>query len=110
MKPFGFQHGRSDIYYREEGDSDDFGQDKLRRPPAATAETAPGGRLSTTQNWMYAIAELNEFNGKDKDEDRGTSWIDKVKSAFLRYQAPDVEKCLVLRICLQVLRKIGTVS
>ena len=45
---------------------------------------------------MYAIADLKEFNGKDRDEDRARSWISKVKSAFLRDQTPDEEKCVVL--------------
>ena len=41
------------------------------------------------------MRDLKEFNGRDRDEDRARRWIDKIKSAFLRDQAPDVEKCLV---------------
>ena len=44
---------------------------------------------------MSAIADMKIFNGKDRDEDRARSWISKVKSAYLRDQAPDEEKCLV---------------
>ncbi|POM72519.1 Hypothetical protein PHPALM_10752, partial [Phytophthora palmivora] len=36
-----------------------------------------------------------EFSGKDSDEDRARSWLGKAKSAFVRDQAPDSEKCLV---------------
>ncbi|EGZ13344.1 hypothetical protein PHYSODRAFT_364933, partial [Phytophthora sojae] len=37
---------------------------------------------------------LKEFSGKDGDEDRARSWVSKVRSAFVRDQAPDDEKCL----------------
>ncbi|GMF44973.1 unnamed protein product [Phytophthora fragariaefolia] len=39
--------------------------------------------------------KLKEFAGKDGDEDRAQSWLGKVKSALIRDQAPDQEKCLV---------------
>ena len=35
------------------------------------------------------MTELKEVRGKDRDKDRARSWISKVKSAFLRDQAPD---------------------
>ena len=41
------------------------------------------------------IGELKEFNGRDRDENQARSWISKVKSAFLRGQIPDEEKCLL---------------
>ncbi|GMF31593.1 unnamed protein product [Phytophthora fragariaefolia] len=41
------------------------------------------------------MSELKEFAGKDGDEDRARSWLGKVKSAFIRDQAPDQNKCLV---------------
>ena len=41
------------------------------------------------------ISDLKELSGKDNDEDRERNWIGKVKSAFLRDQAPYSEKCLV---------------
>ena len=41
------------------------------------------------------MMELKEFSGKDRDEYKARSWISKVKSAFLRDQAPEEEKCLV---------------
>ncbi|GMF25324.1 unnamed protein product [Phytophthora fragariaefolia] len=41
------------------------------------------------------MSELKEFAGKDGDEDRARSWLGKVKSAFIRDQAPDQETCLV---------------
>ena len=44
---------------------------------------------------MSAMAELKEFAGREKNEERDRNCISKVKSAVLRDQAPDVEKCLV---------------
>ena len=44
---------------------------------------------------MSALAELKEFSGREKNEERATNWISKVKSAFLRDQVPEVEKSLV---------------
>ncbi|POM72921.1 LOW QUALITY PROTEIN: Eukaryotic/viral aspartic protease, active site, partial [Phytophthora palmivora] len=43
---------------------------------------------------ISAISDLKEFTGKDQDEDRARAWIGKVKSAFMRDQASDEEKCL----------------
>ncbi|OWY98079.1 LOW QUALITY PROTEIN: hypothetical protein PHMEG_00031248 [Phytophthora megakarya] len=43
---------------------------------------------------ISAISDLKEFTGKDQDEDRARTWISKVKSAFMRDQASDDEKCL----------------
>ena len=42
------------------------------------------------------MAELKEFSGRKKNEERARNWIGKVKSAFLRDQAPDADKYLVL--------------
>ena len=39
---------------------------------------------------VSASSDLKEFNGRDHDEDRA-----KVKTAFIRDQAPDSEKCLI---------------
>ena len=44
---------------------------------------------------MSAMAKLKEFAGREKNEERARNRISKVKSAFLRDQAPDAEKCLV---------------
>ncbi|OWZ06016.1 LOW QUALITY PROTEIN: hypothetical protein PHMEG_00021792 [Phytophthora megakarya] len=43
---------------------------------------------------ISAISDLKEFTGKDQDEDRARAWTIKVKSAFMRDQALDDEKCL----------------
>ncbi|GMF25380.1 unnamed protein product [Phytophthora fragariaefolia] len=43
----------------------------------------------------FSHARLKEFAGKDGDKDRARSWLGKVKSAFIRNQAPDQEKFLV---------------
>lgn len=61
----------------------------------AMTEALSGGEKYSQRIRMSAIADLEEFNGRDKDEDRARSWISKAKSAFLRDQAPDEEKCLV---------------
>ena len=42
------------------------------------------------------MAELKEFSDRKKNEERARNWIGKVKSAFLRDQAPDADKYLVL--------------
>ncbi|KAJ8546781.1 hypothetical protein ON010_g11455 [Phytophthora cinnamomi] len=52
--------------------------------------------LPTPRIRVSAMSELKGFSGKDGDEDRARSWISKVKSAFVRDQAPDEEKCLVI--------------
>ena len=44
---------------------------------------------------MSAKGKLKEFAGREKNEERARNRISKVKSAFLRDQAPDAEKCLV---------------
>uniref|UniRef100_M4BLJ7 Retrotransposon gag domain-containing protein n=1 Tax=Hyaloperonospora arabidopsidis (strain Emoy2) TaxID=559515 RepID=M4BLJ7_HYAAE len=95
MGSVGSHHGGAEMQYRGAGDPDNSGQAKSRRPLVATTETVPDGGLSAPQIRMSAIAELKEFNRKDKDEDRARSWIGKVKSVFLRDQARDVEECLI---------------
>ena len=51
---------------------------------------------------MSAMAELEEFAGQEKNEERARNWISKVKSDFLRDQLPDAEKCLVFSDLLTV--------
>ena len=67
-----------------------------RLPHVATAGAAESGGLSNQRIRMSAMAEMKEFSGREKNEERARNWISKVKSAFLRDQAPEVEKCLVL--------------
>ncbi|GMF23751.1 unnamed protein product [Phytophthora fragariaefolia] len=66
-----------------------------RATVATTAATTSGHATNTPRIRVSATLELNEFAGKDGDEDRARSWLGKVKSAFIRDQAPDQEKCLV---------------
>ena len=61
----------------------------------ATAETSQNSGGSPQRIRVSAMKELNIFSGKDRDEDKARSWISKVKSAFLRDQAPDEEKCFM---------------
>ena len=44
---------------------------------------------------MSAMAELKEFSGSEKNEEWSRNRVSKVRSAFLRDQAPDEEKSLV---------------
>ncbi|CAI5718029.1 unnamed protein product [Peronospora effusa] len=90
MELVGSRHSRSNI-----GGPLDLGFEDLRRPLVAAAEAMQSGGFTTQRIRVSAIANLKKFTGRDRDEDRARSWISKVKSAFLRDQAPDNEKCLV---------------
>ncbi|OWZ09502.1 hypothetical protein PHMEG_00017789 [Phytophthora megakarya] len=63
---------------------------------ATVATTASGSTASTMiqRVRISAISDLKELTGKGQDEDRERAWIGKVKSAFMRDQASDDEKCL----------------
>ena len=85
MESVGSRHSR------REYDPDNLIADEPRRPQVATAEIG----LIIQRIRVSAIYDLKEFSGKDNDEDRARNWIGKVKSSFLRVQAPESEKCLV---------------
>ena len=70
-------------------DPDDLNINGLRRPQLATTEAITGEGFAVQRICMSAIAELKEFSGRDHDDDRARSWVRKVRSAFLRDQAPD---------------------
>ena len=70
-------------------------REDLRRPLIAPAEVSTNSGPSPQRIRFSVIGDLKEFNGRDRDEDRARIWISKVKSAFLRDQIPDEEKCLV---------------
>jgi hypothetical protein len=53
------------------------------------------GGFSNQRIRMSAMAELKEFAGMETNEEKARNWISKVKSAFLRDQAPEAERCLV---------------
>uniref|UniRef100_A0AAV1TT05 Uncharacterized protein n=1 Tax=Peronospora matthiolae TaxID=2874970 RepID=A0AAV1TT05_9STRA len=80
-------------------DPDDLDIDGVRRPHLATTEAIVGEGFAAQRICMSAITHLKEFSGRDHDDDRARSWVRKVKSAFLRKQAPDSEKCFCLEIC-----------
>ncbi|KAF0688134.1 Aste57867_20223 [Aphanomyces stellatus] len=88
MESVGSDHG--------EYDPDDLDLPASRQATVAAAATATGLPAVTPRIRVSAMSELKEFAGKDDDEDRARAWIGKVKSAFVRDQAPDDEKCLVL--------------
>ena len=73
-----------------------------RLPQVATAGAAESGGFFNQRIRMSAMAELKELSDREKNEERARKWISKVKSAFLRDQAPEVEKCLVLSDLLTV--------
>ena len=61
---------------------------------AATSVTN-GANSVIQRNRASALSELNEFSETDREVDKAQTWIGKVKSAFIRDQAPDEEICLV---------------
>ena len=61
---------------------------------AATSVTN-GANSVIQRNRASALSELNEFSETDREVDKAQTWIGKVKSAFLRDQASDEERCLV---------------
>ncbi|POM64180.1 Hypothetical protein PHPALM_20326 [Phytophthora palmivora] len=79
-----------------EYDPDDLDLDPPRRAAVASASATTTGRsTSVPRIQVSAMSELKEFAGREGDEDRARAWLSKVKSAFMRDQAPDEEKCLV---------------
>ncbi|KAJ8559137.1 hypothetical protein ON010_g8310 [Phytophthora cinnamomi] len=78
-----------------EYDPDDLDVGQPARAAVVTATTTTSGQTLSTPR-VSVMSKLKEFSGKDGDEDRARSWISKVKSAFVRDQAPDEEKCLVI--------------
>ncbi|POM74699.1 LOW QUALITY PROTEIN: Hypothetical protein PHPALM_8302 [Phytophthora palmivora] len=79
-----------------EYDPDDLDLDPPRRAAvASTSATTTGRSTSVPRIRVSAMSELKDFAGKEGDEDRARAWLSKVKSAFMRDQAPDEEKCLV---------------
>ncbi|ETP04580.1 hypothetical protein F441_18683, partial [Phytophthora nicotianae CJ01A1] len=72
-----------------EYDPDDLDLIAPRRAAVATTSTAKATIAPRIR--VSAMSELKEFSGKDGDEDRARAWLSKVKSAFVRDQAPDEE-------------------
>ncbi|OWY93569.1 hypothetical protein PHMEG_00036986, partial [Phytophthora megakarya] len=79
-----------------EYDPDNLSVDTPRQAVIASAGATSAPSTTTPPIRVSAISELKEYSGKDHDEDRAWSWLDKLRSAFVRDQAPDSEKCLVL--------------
>ncbi|GMF20116.1 unnamed protein product [Phytophthora fragariaefolia] len=79
----------------DEFDPDDLSINISRRAAVASAETSTNAGVAAPRIRVSAISELKEFSGNDNDEGRARGWLGKVKSAFIRDQAPDSEKCLV---------------
>ncbi|KAG4226784.1 hypothetical protein PC116_g24816 [Phytophthora cactorum] len=97
--------GSQDVEMESVGEVDladlhkEFDPDDLNFPSpylaAVVAMTGGGGGSSMIQRVrISAISDLKEFTGKDQAEDRARAWIGKVKSALMRDQASDAEKCL----------------
>ncbi|GMG16067.1 unnamed protein product [Phytophthora fragariaefolia] len=79
----------------DEYDPDDTSLEAPRSAAVASAGATSGNTSTPQRIQVSAISELKYFSGKGDDVDRARSWIGKAKSAFLRDQAPDSEKCLV---------------
>ncbi|POM61330.1 hypothetical protein PHPALM_29668 [Phytophthora palmivora] len=79
---------------RWEYDPDDIDFPTVARATVPTATTGSTGSTMIQRVRISAISDLKEFTGKDQDEDRARAWIGKAKSAFMRDQASDEEKCL----------------
>ncbi|GMF33489.1 unnamed protein product [Phytophthora fragariaefolia] len=90
MKSVGSAHSHLSEY-----DPDDLNVDVPARAAVAATDSSGAGTVLATRIRVSAISDLKEFSGKGHDEDRARSWFSKVKSAFMRDQAPDSEKCLV---------------
>ncbi|KAE8960292.1 hypothetical protein PF011_g30147 [Phytophthora fragariae] len=86
----------SDDLKRLQWEYDPEDLDLLAAAPAAVATAAVRSSESTRiqRVRISAISDLNEFTGKDQDEDRARAWISKVKSSLMRDQASDEEKCI----------------
>ncbi|OWY98063.1 hypothetical protein PHMEG_00031267 [Phytophthora megakarya] len=84
----------SDHGSRWEYDPDDVDWPTSAQATVATAATGATGSTMIQRVRISAISDLKAFTGKDQDEDRARAWISKVKSAFMRDQASDDEKCL----------------
>ncbi|OWY95887.1 hypothetical protein PHMEG_00033991 [Phytophthora megakarya] len=84
----------SDHGSRWEYDPDDVDFPTSAQPTMATAAAGSTGSTMIQRVRVSAISDLMEFTGRDQDEDRVRAWISKVKSAFMRDQASDDEKCL----------------
>ncbi|POM72414.1 Hypothetical protein PHPALM_10871 [Phytophthora palmivora] len=80
-----------------EYDPDDLDLDPPRRATVASASATTTERsTSVPRIRVSAMSELKEFVEKEGDGNRARAWLSKVKSAFMRDQAPDEEKCLYL--------------
>ena len=83
------------IHQRAEYDPGDLWMDEYRRSQVDATGVTTGANCVTQRIRISANSELKEFSGKEREEDRALIWMGKVKSEFLRDQAPDEEKCLV---------------
>ncbi|CAI5706020.1 unnamed protein product [Peronospora farinosa] len=79
----------------DEYDPDDLTFPMISARATVAAATAGGPPTVVPHIRVSASSDLKEFSGRDHDEDRARSWSTKVKTAFLRDQAPDSEKCLI---------------
>ncbi|KAG2762728.1 hypothetical protein Pcac1_g25493 [Phytophthora cactorum] len=80
-------------------DAGEYDPDDLDFPTAnraAIAITAGGSGPSYViqRVRISAMSDLKEFTGRDRMMSGARSWLSKVKSAFLRDQASDDDKCL----------------
>ncbi|KAG3099254.1 hypothetical protein PI125_g15072 [Phytophthora idaei] len=67
-------------------DADDLDLIAPRRTAIATASRA---KSTIAPRIQVSAMLVKGFSGNDDDDDRARSWLSKVKSAFVRDQAPD---------------------
>ncbi|CAI5721616.1 unnamed protein product [Peronospora farinosa] len=90
-------HTMTDVDMESVG-SCEFDPDNMDlRGPQSMMENAALGQMPNMvpRIKLSATSDLKEFNGRDQDEDRARSWVLTVKTAFIRDQAQDDERCLV---------------
>ena len=83
-------HSRGNAY-----DLDNLDIDDLRQPQLATTGAITGGSCTSQRISMPVVAELKVFSGRDHDDEGSRGGVRKVRSSFLRDEAPFSEKCLV---------------
>ena len=83
------------IHQEAKYDPDGLWMAEPRRPQFAATGLTNGANSVNQRIRTSAISELKKFSGTDREVYKAQTWIGKVKSALLRDQASDEERCLV---------------
>ena len=84
------------IHQGAEYDPDDLWMAEPRRLQVAATGVTKGANPAIQRIRTSAISELKEFSGTDREIDTELTWIGNEKLAFLRDQASDEERYLVI--------------